>query len=231
MSKTKIVDYTQLSNLRINGNRDTKPLAGRPNMFNIGLGMPRFDATVELPDASISKLGDVAYVIADEELVLFTSEGWVAIGGLAPVESKAYAGFQSTEISPAYPYPAAGNSKLLVGAETPLIVGGYGLEIPGDGTILNIGDAAINIWINASMTLICTDVAGLNLGVAFSTIAGGLAAQSNLTFVNQGSNFGISLNTFISLAPQDRVEVIVNSPNGVEFHLICAGLQFTAVEL
>ncbi len=228
MSETKIIDYTQIPNLRVIKNRDFKTPPGERSTMNIGLGLPSF-VHAELPSSSISKSGDMAFDSSLQDLTFFIEGvGWIPVS--QDSIPKAYAGFKSTTVSAAHQYLLDAPTKIVMGAESELINNAKGLTTPGDATITNSTLAPMNLLVNASISLLTTDAAATNLLMAFRTTAGGEQGASNFNLSAINSPFSISLTTLLTLNAGDKIILTLNAVN-IASTIQCLHLELNALQI
>lgn len=214
MSKTHIINYTQMPNLRAIKNRDMKSPVGVRNKYNIGLGHPSFP-TDELPAASISETGDQAFDTTIGGMVAFNKaldEGrgeWVPIGAEAALEPS-FRGFE-LDADDEFHYIADTPQALAMGAIE---------ELPGmgdldtdeiHGGIVNAGENTLTVLINANVTLSTADAEGTGAQISLVKNSAGvdLGNPASVLLIANDREFSCSLSVIVVLQPNDYVSLFL----------------------
>lgn len=214
MSKTNIVNYTQIPNLRAIKNRDMKSPVGERNKYNIGLGHPSFIID-ELPANSISKSGDVAY-IEDLDGMGYYSElqgGWSLIGA-EPALTPSFRGFELSD-GDEFLYPAATVSSLVMGDITARPgIGVLDTHEDGQlkGIINNSPDASLIVLITANVTLATLNNEGTNATVGFlinSVLGEFIGNPTEILLITNDKFFTGSITTILTLQPGDYASLFL----------------------
>lgn len=194
--------YTELTNLRVIPRSNDKK-------SNIGLGIPTYATEADLPDASISREGDFAYLMVAHEYFYFDRVEWVSLITPPEVDAPAYASFTQTALSDLTVYTENTISKLAIGTQANGPVEGV-LNAPDDENyIINTGDEPMDILVNCSISLSLLDGAEDTLFGVFIANTGADPAEAFSSFTMQSLNetYSTNISAMLVLAPGKKIGV------------------------